>query len=198
MNHRSDVKIHPTAEVAPTARVGPGTNIWQQAQVRERAVIGRGCILGKGVYVDCDVTLGDHCKLQNGVYVYHPAVLGNGVFLGPGVIITNDRWPRAVNPDLSLKRDDDWEATPVIIDDGAAVGAGSVVLPGMRIGRWVMVGAGSVVTHHVPEFGLVVGNPARLIGYICPCGARLPEATRACGYECPRCHTLLDIKGVAE
>jgi len=197
MREAAEVRIHPTAEVAATAIVGPGSIIWHQAQVRERAVLGKGCILGKGVYVDFDVTIGDHCKLQNGVYVYHPAVLGNGVFLGPGAIVTNDRRPRAVNPDMSLKRDDDWEASPVLIGDGASVGAGSVILPGVRIGRWAMVGAGSVVTRDVPEFGLVAGNPARLIGHVCPCGSRVDGEFNEGAIECPRCHTLLEIRGVS-
>jgi UDP-2-acetamido-3-amino-2,3-dideoxy-glucuronate N-acetyltransferase len=172
MNH-PDVRIHPSADVSAEAIIGPGTAIWHQAQVRERARIGRNCILGKGVYVDFDTSLGDNCKLQNGVYVYHPATLEDGVFLGPGVIITNDKIPRAVNPDMSLKSDADWEVSPVWIGAGAAVGAGSVILPGVRIGRWAMVGAGSVVTRDVPDYGLVWGNPARLGGYVCRCGRRL-------------------------
>jgi UDP-2-acetamido-3-amino-2,3-dideoxy-glucuronate N-acetyltransferase len=169
------IRVHDTAEVSPEATIGEGTSIWHQAQVRERARVGRNCILGKGVYVDFDVTLGDNCKLQNGVYVYHPTTMEDGVFLGPGVIVTNDKLPRAVNPDLSLKRDADWEVSPVWIGQGAAVGAGSIILPGVRIGRWAMVGAGSVVTRDVPDHGLVFGNPARLAGYVCRCGRRLRE-----------------------
>lgn len=194
MHNEVEARIHQTAEVADSASVGPGCVIWHQAQVRERAVLGMGCILGKGVYVDFDVTIGDHCKLQNGVYVYHPAVVGNGVFLGPGAIVTNDRRPRAVNPDMSLKQDDDWDPSPVFIGDGASVGAGSVILPGVRIGRWAMVGAGSVVTRPVPDYGLVVGNPARLIGHVCPCGNTLDGAFVGGTVECARCHTSLVIE----
>ncbi len=155
-------RIHPTADVSPEASIGAGTGIWHQAQVRERARIGRNCILGKGVYVDFDVSIGDNCKLQNGVWVYHPATLEDGVFLGPGVILTNDKHPRAVNPDMTLKSEADWEAQPVIVGAGAAVGAGSIVLPGVRIGRWAMVGAGALVSRNVPDYGLVIGQPARL------------------------------------
>jgi acetyltransferase-like isoleucine patch superfamily enzyme len=147
-------------------------------------VIGDHCILGKGVYVDIDVVIGDKCKLQNGVSVYHPALLDTGVFLGPGVVVTNDRLPRAVNPDGTLKQASDWQPSPVRIGHGAAVGAASVLLPGVTVGRWAMVGAGAVVRTDVPDHGLVVGNPARLIGYVCACGNRLDDepvdADRCC------------------
>ncbi len=193
MNQRQMIRTHPTADVSDAAVIGPGCQIWHQAQVRERAQIGRNCILGKGVYVDFDVTLGDNCKLQNGVYVYHPAALEDGVFLGPGVIITNDKQPRAITPDMRLKTDDDWAASPVWIGTGAAVGAGSVVLPGVKIGRWAMVGAGTVVTRDVPDYGLVVGNPARLAGYVCPCGAKL-TAINPGQYYCPSCQKTIHLK----
>jgi acetyltransferase-like isoleucine patch superfamily enzyme len=189
---RLDVRIHETAEVSPGAVVGQGTSIWHQAQIREGARLGRECIVGKGVYVDFDVTIGERCKLQNGVYVYHPATLEDGVFLGPGVIITNDRAPRAVTPDGRLKSDDDWTAAAVHIGQGASIGAGSVVLPGVRIGRWAMIGAGSVVTRDVPDHGLAFGNPARLQGFVCACGGRL--AARSGGQaRCPECGRLITI-----
>ncbi len=182
MTLHEGVRIHHTAEVSDQANIGAGTSIWHQAQIRERTHIGQNCILGKGVYVDFDVTLGDNCKLQNNVFVYHPAAVGDGVFLGPGVIITNDKRPRAVNPDMSLKIDSDWEVAPIEIGDGAAIGAGSVIVAGVKIGRWAMVGAGSVVTKDVPDHGLVYGNPARLAGYVCPCGTKLDG-----NKQCPEC-----------
>jgi acetyltransferase-like isoleucine patch superfamily enzyme len=155
--------------------------------VRERVSIGAGCILGKGVYVDPDVVIGDNCKLENGVNVFRPAVLEDGVFLGPGVIVTNDRLPRAVNPDGSRKSADDWQALGVVIGQGAAVGAGSVLLPGVRIGRWAMVGAGAVVRHDVPPHALVVGNPARVVGRVCACGTRLEPSTPDDEPVCDKC-----------
>jgi acetyltransferase-like isoleucine patch superfamily enzyme len=189
-----NIRIHPTAEVSAEAAIGECSQIWHQSQVRERANIGQNCILGKGVYVDFDVTIGDNCKLQNGVLVYHPATLADGVFLGPGVIITNDKVPRAVNPDMSLKTDADWVVSPVSIGAGTAVGAGSVILPGVTIGQWAMVGAGSIVTRDVPDYGLVMGNPARLAGYVCPCGGRLVQEIENL-YRCPSCQERIKIGG---
>lgn len=180
------VRVHESADVSPESIIGQGTRIWHQAQIREGARLGRDCIVGKGVYVDFDVIIGDRCKLQNGVYVYHPAIIEDGVFLGPGVILTNDRSPRAVMPDGRLKSDADWLAAAVHIAEGASVGAGSVVLPGVQIGRWAMVGAGSVVTNDVPDHGLVLGNPARLQGYVCGCGGRL-QHREVDNYICLEC-----------
>lgn len=187
-NHRN-VTIHPSADVSPDATIGDGTRIWHQAQVREGAVIGENCIIGKGAYVDFDVVVGANCKIQNGAFVYHPAELGDGVFLGPGVILTNDKRPRAINSDGTLKAADDWEAGRISIGKGAAFGAGVIVLPGIKVGEFAMVGAGAVVTRNVPPHALVVGNPARLAGYVCTCGRPLAvgkvakEMTAACG-EC--------------
>jgi UDP-3-O-[3-hydroxymyristoyl] glucosamine N-acyltransferase len=131
----SKAYVHPTADVSEGAQVGEGTKIWHQAQVREGAVIGKGCMLGKGVYVDKDVRIGDDCKLQNGVYVFHGFNLEDGVFLGPGAMLLNDKHPRAINPDGSPKAESDWEVSEGVIEHGAAIGGGAVVLPGVRVGR---------------------------------------------------------------
>lgn len=182
------IRIHPSAEVSPLATVGEDTQIWHQAQVRERARIGRHCILGKGVYVDFDVVVGDRCKLQNGAMVYHGVELADGVFVGPGAILTNDLLPRAITPDGALKTDDDWQVGRISVGYGASLGAGCVVLPNVTIGRFAMVGAGAVVTHDVPDHGLVRGNPARLAGYVCDCGQRLAESSPGRGaFHCSAC-----------
>jgi UDP-2-acetamido-3-amino-2,3-dideoxy-glucuronate N-acetyltransferase len=186
--------IHPTADVSAGARIGEGTRVWHQAQVREGAIIGSGCVLGKGVYIDVGVIIGANCKLENWVCVYRPAVLEAGVFLGPGVIVTNDRLPRAVNPDGSIKDAEAWSATGATIGRGAAVGAGSVILPGVNLGRWSLVGAGGVVTRDVPDHGLVVGNPARLVGYVCACGARLDGDPSTERRRCHDCGRVMDLR----
>jgi UDP-2-acetamido-3-amino-2,3-dideoxy-glucuronate N-acetyltransferase len=186
------ITIHPTADVSPQADIGPGTRIWHQAQVRERARLGPNCIIGKGAYVDFDVQIGQNVKLQNYVSVYHGATIEDGVFLGPYVCLTNDKLPRAINPDGSLKLDADWEVGKIHIKYGAAIGARSVILPDVTIGRFALVGAGAVVTKDVPDYGLVVGNPARLIGYVCKCGRRL-NPDPAGGWFCADCQERYDL-----
>ena len=178
--------IHPTAEVSLQADIGPGTRIWHQAQVRERARLGANCIVGKGAYVDFDVSIGSNVKLQNGVFVYHGVTVEDGVFLGPGVILTNDKLPRAINPDGTLKSDADWEVSPTLNKRGASIGARAVVLPGVTIGEFSLVGAGSVVTRDVPDHGLVYGNPAHLHGYVCKGGRPVSPADGDAWY-CAAC-----------
>lgn len=185
---KPDYFVHATAEVSPEASIGPGTHIWHQAQVRERACIGANCIIGKGAYVDFDVSIGSNVKIQNGVFVYHGVTIEDGVFLGPGVYLTNDKLPRAINPDGSLKSDADWQVSPTLIKAGASLGAGAVVLPGVTIGCFAMVGSGAVVTRDVPDHGLVYGNPARLHGHVCHCGQALyPIEGQAGVWHCPNC-----------
>lgn len=189
MNEASPARVHPTADVSAEASIGAGTSIWNQAQVRERARIGVGCVIGKNVYVDFDVVVGDRVKIQNNASLYHGVTVEDGVFIGPHVCFTNDRLPRAVNPDGSAKTDDDWTVGPIRVRTGAAVGASTVVVPGVTIGRWALVGAGSVVTADVADYALVVGNPARRIGSACPCGEPLrdgPDGTAFRG-PCPSC-----------
>ncbi len=170
---RENIRIHPTAEVAESAQIGAGTAIWHQCQIRPDAQIGQNCIFGKGVYVDFEVKIGDNVKVQNYVSIYHGVEIEDGVFIGPHVCFTNDNLPRAINTDGSLKAADDWVLGRILIKRGAALGANSTILPKVVIGQWAMVGAGSVVTKDVPDYGLVLGNPARLVGFVCPCGHRL-------------------------
>lgn len=169
------VQIHPTAEVSDAACLGEGTRVWHQAQVREGAIIGRGCTIGKDVYIDAHVIVGDHCKLQNGVYLYRGVVLEDGVFMGPRATTTNDLHPRAIRSDGTPKGPEDWVVTPTRICRGAAIGAGAVLVCGVVVGAFAMVGAGAVVTRDVPPHGLALGNPARLRGAVCACGARLRQ-----------------------
>jgi UDP-2-acetamido-3-amino-2,3-dideoxy-glucuronate N-acetyltransferase len=187
----ASVRIHPTAEVAAEAVIGPGTSIWNQAQVREGARIGAGCVIGKNVYVDAGVVLGDRVKVGNNVSLFHGVTVEDGVFVGPHVCFTNDRIPRAINRDGSLKTDADWEVTPTLVRQGAAIGANSTILPGVTVGRWAMVGSGSVVTRDVGDHMLVVGNPARRVAAVCACGEPLRDGADGTPFEgaCPRCGT---------
>src|SRR5207245_1944789 len=134
-------RIHGSADVSPEAKVGSGAQVWQQVQIREGATVGANSILGKGVYIDVGVQIGSNCKLQNGVWVYKGFDLADGVFLGPGVMLLNDKNPRAINPEGSLKSDADWIISHGFVGYGAAVGGGSVVLPGVTIGAWALVGS---------------------------------------------------------
>jgi acetyltransferase-like isoleucine patch superfamily enzyme len=185
---REGVTVHPSADVSADAEVGEGTRIWNEAQVREGARLGRDCILAKGVYVDTGVQIGDRVKLENRVSLFKGARLGDGVFIGPHAVLLNDKRPRAITPEGALKGENDWSVSGVTVMDGASIGGGSTVLPGVSIGRFALVGAGAVVTRDVPDYGLVVGNPARLVGYVCECTERLP-ADGTCA-RCGRRHQL--------
>lgn len=191
------IRIHPTAEVAEDAVIGDGTSIWHHCQIRPRAHIGQNCILGKGVYVDADVSIGNNVKIQNYSSVYHGVTLEDGVFVGPHVCFTNDMRPRAINPDGTLKAATDWEVSKTLIKRGAALGANSTIRCGVTIGEWAMVGSGSVVTRDVPAYGLVYGNPARLHGFVCPCGTQLDykeEKVDVVVMTCPDCGQQIEIK----
>ena len=184
--------IHPTAEVEPEAIIGDGTKIWRHTQVRRGARIGMDCILGKGVYVDHDVTIGNRVKLENGAFVFYGAAVEDGVFIGPRACLTNDRVPRSITASGALKTDEDWEAGRTVVRYGASIGAGAVIVTGVTIGRWAMVGAGAVVTHDVPDHALVIGVPARHVGYVCACGHRL-RADADQRWFCGHCQAVYDL-----
>lgn len=176
-HRRADTIVALTATVEDGAHVGPGAQVWDQSVVRAGAEVGAGTILGRGVYIGPGARLGERCKVQNQALVYEPAVLEDGVFIGPAVVLTNDTYPRAVTPDGRLKAAADWEAVGVTVREGASVGARAVCVAPVTIGRWASVGAGSVVTRDVPDHALVVGTPARQIGWVGRSGVRLvPEA----------------------
>lgn len=188
--------VHPTAEVSPDAQIGAGTRIWRQAHVREYVHLGETCNIGKGVYIDAHVRIGSNVKIQNHVSVFEGVTLEDGVFVGPHVCFTNDLLPRAITPDGKLKSAEDWEITPTLVKYGASIGAGSVILCGVTIGEFALIGAGSMVTRDVPPHALVFGNPARQHGYVCKCATRLTEVHeqdgRLVGW-CERCGEMCVI-----
>jgi UDP-2-acetamido-3-amino-2,3-dideoxy-glucuronate N-acetyltransferase len=195
------IRIHATADVSDSATIGEGTSIWHHCQVRPGAKIGKNCNLGKGVYIDSDVSIGDNVKIQNYVSVYHGVTVEDGVFIGPHVCFTNDMRPRAINPDGTVKSADDWVLSKTRIKRGAALGANSTIRCGITIGEWAMIGSGSVVTRDVPDHGLVYGNPARLHGYVCACGAQLKKEAFSgdpLQANCPECGRTIKISKKVE
>jgi acetyltransferase-like isoleucine patch superfamily enzyme len=176
--------VKDSAQVGDGAELGEGTTVWELAQVREGARLGRECVVGRGAYIGPGVLIGDRVKLQNHALVYEPARLADGVFVGPAAVLTNDVYPRSVDPDGRLKRGGDWEAVGVTVEEGASLGARSVCVAPVTVGRWAMVAAGAVVTKDVPAFALVVGVPARRIGWVGRAGVRLvPDGE---GWRCPQ------------
>lgn len=165
MEDAKSVRIHPTAEVSPLASVGAGTVVWNNAQVREGAVIGRNCSLGKDVYIDVGVRVGSGVKIQNGVSVFQGVTVEDDVFLGPHMTFTNDPYPRAFTSD--------WEVVPTWVRKGASIGANATVLCGTIVGEYALVAAGSLVSRDVQPNALVMGNPARAVGYVCRCGQKI-------------------------
>jgi len=150
--------IHKSAYVED-AKIGEGTNIWHFVHVRNGAEIGKNCNIGKGVYIDSDVIIGDNCKIQNFATIYKGVTIGNNVLIGPHVCFTNDMYPRAFI----------WNEEKIVktnVLDGASIGANATIIAGITIGKYAMIGAGSVVTKDVADFSLVLGNPARVVGKI--------------------------------
>jgi UDP-2-acetamido-3-amino-2,3-dideoxy-glucuronate N-acetyltransferase len=176
--------IATTADIDPTAEIGPGSMVWHLSQIREYANIGPNCVLGRGAYVGPGVILGKNCKVQNFALLYEPALLEDGVFVGPAAVLTNDQFPRAITVDGVRKTADDWVLVGVTVRTGASIGAQAVCVAPITIGRWAMIAAGSVVTRDVPDFALMVGSPARRVGWVGRSGLPLTE-TEPAHFTCP-------------
>lgn len=177
--------IAPTAVVSESAELSPSTVIWAFTQVREGAVIGPGTSIGSHTYIDADVEIGANCKIESGALLFRGSHLGDGVFVGPGAIVTNDRVPRAINPDGTRKSGRDWEVKETWVGRGATIGAGAILIAGVSVGDFALVAAGAVVTHDVLPHRLVMGLPAEPVGWVCCCGARLAE--EGSQGVCPKC-----------
>ncbi|MDR2672013.1 MAG: N-acetyltransferase [Coriobacteriales bacterium] len=162
------VFIHDTALVDAGAHIGPKTKIWHFSHIQSGAQIGSGCSFGQNVYIANDVRVGNDCKVQNNVSLYDGITLQDEVFLGPSCVFTNDFYPRAHS-------DSGWQILPTLVKRGASVGANATIVCGNTIGEYALIGSGSVVTHDVPAYALVVGVPARQIGWVCRCGSKLIE-----------------------
>lgn len=153
-----DIFIHKTADVSNAAILEKGVKIWNWTKVREKSLVGENTSVGQCSYIDSNVTIGNNCKIQNGVQLYEGVTIKNDVFIGPNVTFTNDKYPRAYNHD--------WKISKTMIENAASIGAGAVILCGVTVGSYALVAAGSVVTKDVPEYALVSGNPAKIMGYV--------------------------------
>jgi UDP-2-acetamido-3-amino-2,3-dideoxy-glucuronate N-acetyltransferase len=168
----TNVKIHPTAIVEEGVTLGPGTSVWDGAHVRHGARLGESCIVGGKSYVAYDVRIGNRVKINSNAYICNAVTIEDGVMISAGVIFTNDRFPRATTPDLKQLRtsEPDEHTLTTVVREGTTIGAGAIIGCDLTLGRFSMVGMGAVVTRSVPDFGLVIGNPARLVGFVCRCG----------------------------
>ncbi len=151
-----------TAKVSPNAIIGKNTMIEEYTIVAD-AIIGDECKIHRYIFIDNGVVIGNRVKIQDHVMIPHGVTLEDGVFVGPAVTFTNDKFPRAINSDGSLKKISDWIASPTLVKYGASIGANATIVCGVTLGEWCMVGAGAVVTKDVPPYALVQGNPARII-----------------------------------
>ncbi len=179
-----EVSVHPSAVVEDGAIIGSGTSVWHHAHVRAGATVGAGCTLGKNVFVDAGAVVGDGVKLQNNVSVYRGVVLEDDVFVGPSAVFTNDRVPRAANPE--------WTVAATLVRRGASIGANATVVAGSEVGEHALIGAGAVVVQDVQPHEVVVGNPARRLGWVCRCGATRVGADERHLLRCTSCDTRLD------
>ncbi len=190
------VRIQASADVDPAAVIGDGSSVWHLAQVREDAVLGENCVVGRGAYVGSGVQIGDNVKIQNFALVYEPAVLESGVFVGPSVVLTNDHYPRAVNPDGTPKSAADWHPVGVTVREGASLGARSVCVAPLVVGRWALVAAGAVVVSDVPDYAVMVGVPARRIRWAGRAGEPLEDLGSG-KFRCPiTAETYTETDGV--
>ena len=185
MTNPSAVRIVDSADVSAEAVIGAGSSVWHLAQVREGAQLGTNCIVGRGAYVGTGVVMGDNCKIQNYALVYEPARLADGVFIGPAVVLTNDTYPRAINPDGTIKSAHDWEPVGVTIERGASIGARATCVAPVTIGAWATVAAGAVVVKDVPAYALVAGVPARRLGWVGEAGQPLVAGDAQGSWVCP-------------
>jgi len=185
-------RIHPTAVVEEGVVLGEGTAVWDGVHIRRNTKIGRSCIVGEKTYIAYDVTIGDLVKINAHVYICTGVTVQRGVMIAAGVIFTNDRFPRATDPELTALRPSEPgpETERTLVREGATLGSGARIGPGITIGRWAMVGMGAVVTRDVPDFALVLGNPARPAGWVCRCGRKLPSGPAPLCPACRRAYRL--------
>jgi UDP-2-acetamido-3-amino-2,3-dideoxy-glucuronate N-acetyltransferase len=179
----TDYFAHESSYIDEGCRIGEGTKIWHFTHVMSRAQIGRHCNIGQNVVISPDVVVGDNVKIQNNVSIYTGVTLEDDVFCGPSMVFTN-----VINPRSHFSRKDEYRRT--LVRRGATLGANATIVCGHTIGRYAFIGAGAVVTNDVPDYALVVGNPGRIVGWMCQCGVKLGSGARVPeSATCTACHT---------
>lgn len=168
-----NVRIEEGARVHPEAKIGEGSIIEQNTEVCKTAIIGSSCKIHRNILIDDGVVIGNNVKIQDNIMIPSGVIIESGVFIGPSVTFTNDKYPRSITPNGKLKTSSDWEEEKTIIKYGASIGANATILCNITIGEWAMIGAGAVITKDVPSHALVIGNPARIVGWVDKSGCKL-------------------------
>ena len=165
-------RIHPTAIIESNVQLGEGTSVWDSAHIRHDAVLGEECIVGGKSTIAYEVKIENRVKINSNVYICNGVTIEDGVMISAGTIFTNDRFPRATMPDLKQLRssEPDEHTLTTLVREGATIGAGCIIGCQLEIGRWAMIGMGSIVTRSIPDFCLAIGTPARVVGVVCRCG----------------------------
>ncbi|NBJ02540.1 N-acetyltransferase [Lachnospiraceae bacterium] len=177
------VKIHESASVDLSAKIGLGTSIWQNCIIQDDVIIGEMCNIGANVFIEKGVRIGKGVKIKNNIAIYTGVVIEDDVFFGPNCVFTN-----VINPRSFISRKQEFKET--VLKKGATIGANATIICGHTIGKYSMVGAGTVVAHDVKDYSLVVGNPDRQIGFVCKCGCRLDKEYRCC--ECGKEYKMIN------
>lgn len=181
----AEIFVHSSAIVDEGATIGKGTKVWHWTHVSGGAEIGENCSFGQNVYIGNDVKIGNNVRVQNNVSIYDGVVLEDDVFCGPSMVFTN-----VINPRSHVSRKNEYK--PTVVKKGASIGANVTIVCGNTISEYAFIGAGSVVTKDVPAYALMVGNPAKQLGWLCRCGERLEQKGGA--QTCPKCHSSFHIE----
>ena len=180
--------VHESSYVDDPCEIGAGTKIWHFSHIMKDSIIGERCNIGQNVVISPGVILGNNVKIQNNVSVYTGVICEDDVFLGPSCVFTN-----VINPRSFIERKEEYRKT--IVGKGASIGANATVVCGYHIGKYAFIGAGSVVTKDVPDYALVVGNPARVVGYVCKCGDKLKKIENSSQMVCSSCGKIYVLNG---
>ena len=181
------MKYNEQVSIADSVKIGKNFVVWEFTKIREFVEIGDNVNIGRNVYIGPGTIIKNSVKIQNNSLIYEPSIIEEGVFIGPGVILTNDKYPRAINENMTKKNESDWSKLGVVIEKGASIGAGSLIVAPIKIGQWSMVGAGSVVLKNVNDYSLVFGNPAKHIAWVSRSGVKLNKLSETDSniYICP-------------